>query len=144
MNVDEVGRTAVTIASVLWRDLVPTSTGGELDRQGVDAIQGSCRVQVKGDQRIRTSQNIYHEIWEKTLGQPTQPWRRSPGLADVYIFVTTEFALRVTVDALAIAEKGRPLTQISATSMGFLIPISGVSCERRNHAYALDGTLRLF
>ena len=129
------------IARSLWPHLRLTQQAGPDDRAGTDAygfgLFGEERVQIKFDQRIATSGNVYHEVYEKTLGKPDQLWRASAHTARWYIFTTDGHAWLVPVDALARMEIGMRLTAISATSIGFLIAeerLHEYGCERRVHA----------
>lgn len=82
------------------------------------------------------SGNIYHEVYEKTKGRPEQDWRPSAHDARWYIFTTVGAAWLVPVDVLAQCERGMKMTEISETSMGFLIPatfIEAYGCERKEH-----------
>ena len=117
-----------------------TVSGGTEDKKGTDGygfgLFGEDRVQIKYDQRIAASGNIYHELYEKTKGNPSQLWRASPHAAKWYIFTTVGLAWLVATDVLAQAEKGRQMIQISDTSMGFLIPLAAIEkygAERKEH-----------
>lgn len=115
-------------AAELWPDLRLTENGSIDDRNGIDGYLNGKRVQIKFDRRISKTENIYREVWEKSY--PEQKWRHSKVNADIYIFVTTDKAILIPVDELAKAERNLELIQISATSMGFLIPISKIkNCE---------------
>lgn len=118
------GRQAELKATQLWPELRLTPSGGTEDRQGIDGYFNGQAVQIKYDATIAKTGNIYHELWEKSVNNPDQEWRHSPGLVDLYIFLTDRFAVMATVNSLALAERDRRLTQISPTSMGFLIPIA--------------------
>lgn len=128
------------IAKLLWPDLTFNAEGNFWDRYGQDAALGKLTVQIKYDSRIATSGNLYHEIYEKSALNDGQRWRKSPGVADSYIFCTetaTDYiAWFVLIDALAKAEEGRKLTAIfpndgAKTSMGFIIPISALTVVKR-------------
>ena len=101
-----VQRAAEDIAQVLWPGLTLTKDR-ELDVRGMAISKKLCR-----------------EVWEKTRGQPHQPWRASPHAAKEWIFVTYGFAIRTTCDALAEAERGLPLLNLIPSSMFFLVPIT--------------------
>jgi len=128
------------IAKLLWPELVFNAEGTFWDKYGQDAALGKLTVQVKCDGRIARSGNIYHEVYEKSALNDSQPWRKSPGVADAYIFCS-ETDLQylgwfVLVDALAKAELGLKLTAIfpnggAMTSMGFIIPLSAIVSEKR-------------
>ena len=106
--------------------------GSFWDRYGIDGFMEEKSVQCKHDTRIASSQNIWHEIYEKSALNDRQAWRKSPGIAELYIF-TTETNLAyvgylVKIDTLARLEQGRTLKVIypnggAATSMGFLLPL---------------------
>ena len=105
------------------------------DKQGIDGTLQELTVQLKHDKRIAASGNIYHEIYEKTDLNDKQAWRKSPGIATHYIFLTeSDFAyygFLVSINDLAEVEKGKTLTLIypnhgAATSMGFLLPLKGI------------------
>ena len=118
------GRQAELRAVQLWPELRLVPSGGIEDRRGIDGYLNGQTVQIKYDATIAKTGNNYHELWEKTAGRPDQEWRHSPGLAELYMFLTDEFAMIVSVNNLALAERNKRLTQISPTSMGFLIPIA--------------------
>ena len=117
------GERACRIVRSLWPMFRRTVSGGLEDKRGIDGYLNGKSVQVKYDERIVQSGNIYHEIYEKSAGNPSQEWRKSPGLVDGYIFVTRDRAFKLSVDELAQLEEGKSLRAISQTSMGFLIPI---------------------
>ena len=79
-----------------------TVSGGTEDKKGTDGygfgLFGEDRVQIKYDQRIAASGNIYHELYEKTKGNPSQLWRASPHAAKWYIFTTVGLAWLVATD----------------------------------------------
>jgi len=126
----------VYIAKLLWPALALEPEGSFWDRYGIDGYLDHFSVQIKYDSRIATSDNIYHEIYEKSEGRPDQPWRKSPGIATHYIF-TTEYpdcywGKLIEVDILANREIGLCLTRINPnglgyTSLGFIFPKN--SCE---------------
>ena len=126
MNVSDKGKYGEYIAKQLWPSL-ELMTEGERNRTGVDAIDDGIELQIKYDSAISRTNNIYHEIWEKTKGKPEQQWRSSPHKVDGFIFITEGFAIRISSNELALAEIGLPLIKISETSIGFLIPIKTLS-----------------
>lgn len=127
MNKGDLGR---AIAKKLWPSITLVDGGSPIDKMGVDAYDGEYALQIKYDATIAKTNNLYHEIYEKSVNRPDQAWRNSPHKCDGYIFCTSTFALRVSVDTLAVAQKGRILQQISSTSMGFLIPIDDLSAKK--------------
>ena len=130
----------VEIARILWPRLELVPEGSYWDKYGIDAHLDGETVQIKFDNRIALSGNIYHEIYEKSAYHHEQLWRKSPGIAENYIF-TTELATSILgylikVDILAICETGKVLKTIypnngEATSMGFLIPVHTIECVKR-------------
>ena len=120
----ELGR---QMAKRLWASINLVENGSPIDKMGVDAYDGNRSIQIKYDETMARTENIYHEIYEKSY--PAQLWRNSPHKCDAYIFCTIGYALRVSQNELTKTEIGRTLTQISETSVGFLIPIKNVLCE---------------
>jgi len=129
------------IAILLWPGITLEPPGGFLDHYGIDGHLNGETVQIKYDSRISQSGNIYHEFYEKSANHPEQPWRKSPGIAAIYIF-TTETATEiigylVKVDVLARAELGSKLIAINPnsgaqTSIGILLPLVSLKkTERR-------------
>ena len=128
----------VEIAKMLWPQLELEPEGSFWDKYGIDAHLDGQTVQIKYDWRIAISGNIYHEFYEKSAYHSEQPWRKSPGNADQYIF-TTETNLEligylITVDTLAQAETGKRLVSISpnngqVTSIGILLPLSSLNTQ---------------
>jgi len=127
------------IAKLLWPEIVLQPHRSFLDRYGLDAHLNGDSTQIKYDSRIVDSKNLYHEIYEKTANASWQEWRKSPSLASVYIFTTENedeyIGYKVRVDILAKIERGRRLVAINpnhgaCTSMGFLIPLNEIRCER--------------
>ena len=102
-----------------------------LDERGIDGWLDGKSIQIKGDQTIALTGNIYHEIYEKTRGNEQQLWRASPHSAQVWIFITDGFAILTSMNALCLAEIGLGLKKISETSVGFLVPIRKM--ERYKH-----------
>lgn len=132
---NDIGR---YIAKLFWPELWFVPERSFWDYYGIDAYLGPDSVQIKYDRRIVRSQNLYHEIYEKSANAPWQPWRKSPGIATSYIFTTEttlEFiGIKVAVNSLAITEEGRNLTAITPnegerTSMGFIIPVAEIKAE---------------
>ena len=122
-NKGELGR---VMAQKLWPSIALVKGGSSIDLMGVDAYEGEEAIQIKYDETIARTRNLYHEIYEKSINHTEQNWRNSPHKCDSYIFCTKGYAIKLSVQDLAIAELGLVLTQISATSIGFLIPISKV------------------
>ena len=124
------------IAKALWPDLELGVEGDFWDKYGQDARMADGRtIQIKFDHRIALSGNLWHEVYEKSALNDAQPWRKSPGVADAYIFCTETLyrivGYFVPVDTLAKAEMGMNLKCIRPnnglpTSMGFLIPIASL------------------
>ncbi len=124
------------VAKMLWPELELEPEGSFWDKYGIDGrLNGDLTTQVKWDGRISVSGNIYHEIYEKSALNSGQPWRKSPGNAELYIFITAnkdEFVgYLISVDALAKAETNRRLTLIKPndgepTSLGFIIPLVNI------------------
>lgn len=113
---------AEKIACTLWP--VRLLTDPERDRRGQDAIhEDGRRIQIKGDQYMAKSKNLYIELYEKTRGNNSQQWRVSPHLADAYISITWGVALLVPISTIAEAAMWWEARQISQTSAGLLIPI---------------------
>jgi hypothetical protein len=119
-------------AAKLWNVKLVQRGSGE-DRSGIDGyLENGLSVQIKADQKITKTGNLYHEIYEKTIDRPEQQWRHSPNSAQVIIFVTNGVAYKVHTDDLAVAENGLVLTQISETSMGFLLSLDRIrNCEKK-------------
>lgn len=115
------------IAKELWPDLVFASEAE--DKKGTDAHINGVSIQIKYDGTIAKTGNLYIEYYEKSEGRIDQPWRHSPMSAEKYIFVTTDIAYMVTVDALAAATIGKHITKIKPTSIGALIPLRDVVIE---------------
>ena len=123
------------IAVGLFPGLDLNPTGGLDDLAGVDGYLHGIPVSVKYDERIDESNNIYHELYRKSPGHPEQKWRFSVNAAKYEIFITKTRGIKVHVNELAIAERNTPLTQILATSMGFLIPIEKLNCCEVRYFY---------
>ena len=132
MDTMALGRRGVIIAQALWPDLMPVADGSQADREGVDMLSLYSNVQVKTDRRIAESGNIELEVFERSPG-PGQRWRATLAKVEEYVFITNGFAVRVSIDELAVASRNQPLRKVSETSMGFLIPI-----EALNHATKLQ------
>jgi len=129
----------VEIAMLLFPELEPVSEGSFWDKYGIDALMGKRTVQIKNDTRIAFSHNIWHEIYEKSDMNDRQEWRKSPGVADEYIFTTETniawWGYRVPVNVLALIEKGMTMITIKPnngleTSMGFLFPVDKLETYR--------------
>ena len=135
--VNEKGRRGVLIAKKLWPQLQLVEEGSDTDKDGADAVMrsGDFLLQIKTDETIATTGNLYVEYYEKTAGKPSQAWRHSPVKGQAYIFVTKGKAIWVKVDTIAKAANGLRVTAISGTSMGILIPLKAV--------VALDETVRV-
>jgi hypothetical protein len=71
----EKGNYGVEVACSLWPGLEPVDGGSALDLQGCDAWLSRMRVQIKWDETIAKSGNIFHEHYEKSY--EAQPWRVS-------------------------------------------------------------------
>ncbi len=121
VSAQDIGELAPIIAKKLWPGLTLVSVGSATDKRGTDAYLNGKPVQIKGDWTIDRTRNLYHEIYEKSVGKEDQKWRHSPAHAVYYIFVTGTFAVLTTVHGLAKAETGMILKQINATSIGFLV-----------------------
>ena len=125
---DDVAMEAVNVAQLIWPALVLTPRAGVEDRQGVDAYLYEKRIQIKGDQGIAKSGNLYIEAYEKTKGKVDQEWRVSPHRCDGYIFVTYGDTYRLTMEAIEslVAMPEFSERQISETSRGYLLPLSAL------------------
>lgn len=128
------------LAKALWPLLELEPEGSFWDKYGIDGHLNGLTVQVKYDRRIAISMNIYHEFYEKTANLPEQTWRKSPGIAIVYIFTTetnlTIMGYLIPIDTLAKAEMGKRLQVISPnagaeTSIGILVPLNELKYEFR-------------
>lgn len=119
------------IAKELWPELRLEPNRSPNDKLGIDGWLGGKPVQIKKDSTIAESGNLYHEIYEKSVGRLWQKWRHSPTTATFYIFVTHGFAVLVPTDELAQREAGRRLCQIKPTSKGFIIPLREVEQQER-------------
>ena len=126
------------VAKLLFPKLTTIPDGSFWDKYGIDGYLGKYSVQIKHDTRIATSGNLWHEVYEKSANNPKQLWRKSPGVADTYIFTTettTEYiGYFISVNTLAIAENNKKLISIKPnegeiTSMGFLIPINDLKIK---------------
>ncbi len=126
------------IAKLLWPELELEAPGSFWDKQGIDGYLNGLTIQIKYDNAIARTGNLWHEIYEKS--NESQPWRKSPGIATHYIFTTMTgpqyVGVLVAVDILALAEKDKPLKMIDVkglglTSMGFLVPLNGLRAETR-------------
>ena len=154
MQADTVNRLALRVVAQLWPRVTIFPEGYPLDRQGVDALgeDGISRIQIKGDQRMYDSGKVYVQRWKRTFteekrlaGGEDGKWRRSPDLADEYIFVSMTCALRVDVSILSDHEVGRTLQEISKTSRGFLIPFKPLitaGAEYRAHTIWMPPSVR--
>lgn len=134
----------VEIAKLLWPGLEFEPEGSFWDKYGIDAHLNGQTVQIKYDRRIATSGNIYHEFYEKSAHHAEQPWRKSPGIANNYIFTTETLreivGYLVKVDILAKAEVGKHLTLISETSIGILLSIRTLKADMRKLKKEMDIT----
>lgn len=120
------GQLGEQMAKQLWAELEMVEPGSKLDRSGIDAYLDGESVQVKYDGTIAKTGNVYHEIYEKSVNRLEQEWRASPHNSKQYIFCSGSFGLRIRTNELARIEQGLTLTAISATSLGFLIPIGKI------------------
>lgn len=126
MSHSEMGNFGEETAAKLW-NVKLVERGSDEDKSGVDGyLENGVSVQIKADQKITKTGNLYHEIYEKSIAHSDQTWRHSPNNAQVIIFVTNGVAYKIATDDLALAEKGLPLTQISETSMGFLLSLDRI------------------
>jgi len=130
MNKGEYGR---LMAKQCFPSIKLVENGNTIDKMGVDAYEGNESIQIKFDERMSKTNNIYHEIYEKSINHPEQLWRNSPHKCDAYIYCTTYFVIKITTDALAQEEIGLTLIKISDTSIGFLIPIKNIPVK--NYIY---------
>jgi hypothetical protein len=110
------------VVGKLWPDIYLSNNGHLLDKAGIDGFYGTRPIQIKTDDTITETGNLYLEMWEKTIGNEHQDWRCSMSKAEIYIFVTHHEAVMVETDELAKAAKGKPIRQIKETSIGVLIP----------------------
>jgi len=123
-------------AKELWPELMLTKNGGIDDKNGIDAYLYGRKIQIKYDNKIQQTGNIYVELYEKSINRTDQPWRTSKVNADNYIFVTVDKAYLVSVNDLAVAVKNLSNSNelkckaISDTSIGFLIPISKIKIDK--------------
>lgn len=128
---DDKGKLGEHIATKLWVNLKLTSSNDSLNKAGIDGYLDGLPVQIKYDATITKTGNLYHEIYEKSANRPEQDWRHSPNTAKLSIFITEDYAYKVSTHNLAMAERNLSLRQISPTSMGFLVPIQIVAnCEK--------------
>ena len=125
MNFQSKGELGEQIATKLWPNLKLVSDNA-LNRRGIDAYLEGTPMQIKYDATISKTGNLYHEIYEKDANHPEQDWRHSPNTAEMVIFIAGDFAYKVSISDLALAERNLPLIEIKPTSMGFLIPIHKV------------------
>ena len=137
------GNMGVAIVSHLWGFRFKKVSSFEVDKNGTDGYFDGKPVQIKYDEAIANTGNIYHEIWEKTKGKNEQYWRHSPSRAYAYFFVTLNQAIYVPCNELAEAEKGKKLAMISTTSMGFLIKLEELvrfkRCQQLFHDLIIKG-----
>lgn len=96
------------------------------DKRGIDGYLRGQTVQIKCDKQIVFSDNLYHEMYEKTVGRGEQDWRPSPHQARLYAFITVDRAWLVPLAILSDLEVGLKLLQIKPTSRGFLIACDAV------------------
>lgn len=122
LDASAAGRRGEDLAKWVWPSLRFVRLASAEDRRGIDAYEENIPTQVKYDVRISESDQIYHELYEKTKGHPEQCWRPSPHQAQQFIFVTEGWAARIPVDVLAQLVVRKQVTQISGTSIGVLIP----------------------
>ena len=124
-------------AKELWPELTLTENGGVDDKNGIDGYLHGRKVQVKYDDTISKTGNIYIELYEKSQGHKDQEWRTSKVNADSYVFVTSGNAYLITVNELADAVKtlsdnnDLKCRAISETSIGFLIPLDKIHVSER-------------
>jgi len=125
------------IAKHLWTELTLEPQGSFWNQYGIDGYLDGRSVQIKADRNIVNREAIYHEYYEKSKDNPNQEWRKSPGIAQSYIFISRKeieleyIGYLVEVDALARAEVGRKLTLIKPndgfeTSIGIFIPLEDI------------------
>lgn len=112
-----IGQMGESIAKIIFPCLEVTQRFE--DKNGLDGRIEGKTIQVKADQRIEESGHIYHEYWEKSIGHPEQPWRRSPSPVDLYLFVTAGLYVYISANALAKREVGRQLKKFSQHLWGF-------------------------
>ena len=113
------------IARIIFPALVRTDKIE--DHQGIDGYLDGLSVQIKADERIAMSRNLYHEYWEKSYKQ--EPWRRSVAPVDLFLFITDGLWVMLYAHGLAKLEKGKKLTEIHPTSMGIKIPLCEVAIQ---------------
>lgn len=128
-----IGQMGESIAKIIFPCLEVTQRFE--DKNGLDGRIEGKTIQVKADQRIEESGHIYHEYWEKSIGHPEQPWRRSPSPVDLYLFVTAGLYVYISANALAKREVGRQLKKILPTSVGILLPLSCLQPFTHTHPY---------
>lgn len=124
------------IAILLFPDLELIPEGLLWDIHGLDAKLQNKRVQCKHDTAIARTNNIYHEMYEKTALNDKQSWRHTAANVDLYVFTTetniSYIGYLIPIDTLAFMERDRQLRMIypnngAATSMGFILPIKEFS-----------------
>lgn len=125
MNEGDKGRRGVDIAKHWWPDLKETAQFSPEDICGVDAWLDGQPVQIKYDLRSANTGNVVHELYEKPPGRPDDPWRAVGQKAQWYIWANDQWAIKVSVNRLAIWEMDRPLrsTNNGRTSLGYILPV---------------------
>lgn len=126
------------LAIRLYPEIILTGDGDFDDVQGIDGRIKNKTIQIKYDTSITDTHNIYHEIYEKSVGNEQQEWRSTFGKAEHYLFITdTEnqtWGIIIPVNDLAKAEVNRPLRLINPngngrTSIGFIIPVKEIKYQ---------------
>ena len=78
------------IAKMLWPALGLNAERSFWDLYGQDGELDGKTIQIKYDHSIARTGNLYHEVYEKSALNDSQQWRKSPGVADAYIFCTED------------------------------------------------------
>ena len=130
VSAEALGRAAVAIAKELWPELDEIKNRLLDQGEGWDARLYGRSIQLKGDQRMASSRNFYHEDYKKTFDNPSQEWRKSPGYVQDYIIVTDGYAVKTSLDLIVSCQlKYGRFRQILSTSVGWLIPLDLMHTE---------------
>lgn len=123
------------IVKRLWPQINLEPVASANDKRGIDGWLEGESVQIKYDQKIAYTGNIYDEYEEKDKNNPEQQWRKAKRIANIYIFVTggnweksdtkNSTAIMIEKGELERAERGKEMVEIpkeAPTSKGYLIP----------------------
>jgi len=117
------------------------------DKEGADIFYNNQKYQVKFDNTIHRTGNLYFEMFEKTINKEHQTWRKSPIAPELkgYMFIHSINLKNIYNEEVIIyivlmkdfkeyiKENESRIRQISVTSKGYLIPVNSIKREREQY-----------